>query len=78
MAEIAKPQKKKNKKSNPPAANDSAPDNLAKANPEETTYFNMLMPKGLKKEIKLFAMEHDTSMTDILIKSFHFFKANNS
>lgn len=79
MAVATKPQKKKSKKKDtPPAANDAAPETLSKPNPQSITNINILTTTDKKMDIKMYAMMHKMSMTELLLKSFDFYKENHS
>lgn len=44
---------------------------------EEIQQLNLKVPAALKREIKVYATEHDLTMTELLQRAFEVYKANN-
>ena len=61
----------------PPKIEDLKELNLEKENPKKIVNLNLSTTHDFRKELKRYALEHDTSMVDIVMKSFNYFKKNN-
>jgi hypothetical protein len=71
MAEIKKP--KSRKKGIPPKIEDAS-QNLTKAPDQELKPLNFKVSAEFKHDFKLYALEHDMSMVELLAKCFESYK----
>lgn len=73
MADIQKPKSKARKKGTPPKLEDAS-QNLTKAPGQELKPLNFKVPADFKHAFKLYALQHDMSMVELLTKSFEHYK----
>lgn len=66
-----------NTKGTPPSLEETTSNNLATATPNEIVQLHAKIEKGKKKEMDQYALDHDISLTKVIIDSFDFYKKNN-
>lgn len=75
---ISKPPKTRRKKTDrlpdPPKSQEKTSKNLSKRSSSETDKFTFVTDVEFKKEYKIFAAEHNMTMTEVLKRSFELYK----
>lgn len=74
MAKIQKPNSAKRRKGTPPKE-EEASRNLTKPSNQELKPLNFKVAAEFKKDFKLYALEHDISMVELLQRAFKFYKS---
>lgn len=72
MAKLERPKRRVGKGAPPPIEQPSQ--NLSKTPNQEVTTLNFRVPKDFKKEFKQYALDHDISMVDLVMKCFEYYK----
>lgn len=73
MAKISKPIRKRTTKGTPPPP-EAASENLTRTTDQTLRPLNFKVPADFRKQYKLYAMEHDISMVELLKKSFEHYR----
>jgi len=75
---ISKPPKTERKRTDklpdPPQSQEKVSKNLSKKSSSETDKFTFVTDVEFKKEYKIFAAEHNMTMTEVLKRSFELYK----
>jgi len=74
MAKIAKPNSAKKRKGSPPKE-ENASRNLTKPTNQELKPLNFKVPAEFRKQYKQYALDHDITMVELLLRSFEYYKS---
>jgi len=73
MASIGKPPRKKGSKGTPPPI-EATKENLQKPASNEKVQIHILATPEWKKDLQLFAVEHDSNISEVLRTAFELYK----